>query len=178
MLVGGPNLENRISPTTPLVGGRIAFVGQAPRESDFKAGRNFSGNSGAELYAQCAKAGIAVEECYFTNVFDFKIPGNYIASICGKKGDVGGADYTHAPLSSGKYVKPEFLDSLQRLQNELDEWKPNVVVALGDVALWALCGHAKVGTYRGAVAESTLVPGLKIIHIVRNGLIMLMLLKK
>jgi DNA polymerase I-like protein with 3'-5' exonuclease and polymerase domains len=49
------------------------------------------------------------------------------------------------------------------LRTELEESKPNVVVAMGAYALWALTGSKKISESRGYIMESTLVPGLKVV---------------
>lgn len=53
-----------------------------------------------------------------------------------------------------------------QLKHELWNTRPNVVVAAGNEALFALTGVAGVENYRGSVLESTLVPGLKVIPII------------
>lgn len=158
-----PNLAVRVRSVTAIAGGRIAIVGEAPGQTEIEEGQPFCGNAGVELSNELARAGIIRTECHITNVFDFKLPANDIGSICGNKKSVGGRDYSHPPIAPGKYLKPEYFASVLRLREELTTWNPNVVIALGNTALWALCGHGKVGTYRGAVAESTLIPGLKVL---------------
>jgi len=59
--------------------------------------------------------------------------------------------------------KPELVMWIEQLRMELEESRPNVVVAMGAYALWALTGMKKISEARGYVVESTLVPGLKVI---------------
>jgi uracil-DNA glycosylase family 4 len=78
----------------------------------------------------------------------------------------------HPPANSMSYFfhdskctipKPELVGWIEELRQELEESRPNVVVAMGAYALWALTGMKKISEYRGYVTESTLVPGLKVI---------------
>lgn len=59
--------------------------------------------------------------------------------------------------------KPELVEWLEQLRQELEEFKPNIVIAMGVYALWALTGSKKLAESRGYIMESTLVPGLKVI---------------
>jgi uracil-DNA glycosylase family 4 len=59
--------------------------------------------------------------------------------------------------------KPKLVGWIEQLRCELEESKPNVVVAMGAYALWALTGIKRISEHRGYVMESTLVPGLKVI---------------
>lgn len=141
----------------------IAFVAQSPGKNEVEQGQPLVGASGRLLKQCCHKAGISWAEAYRGNVIEFRPPGNDFDFFCGKKAEVGGKDYTLPPISSGKYLRPIWFDQLERLKMELEDLKPNVVVALGNEALWALTRCSGIGKHRGAVTESTLVPGLKVI---------------
>jgi hypothetical protein len=97
-----------------------------------------------------------------TNVLALRPPGNKIEYLCGKKDEVGGGSYPYPPLAQGKYLKPKFLPELDRLNEELREAKPNLVIALGNEALWALTGQTNIGSQRGATIKSPL-GGLKVL---------------
>lgn len=100
-------------------------------------------------------------ELYRTNVFQLHPPGNKLESFCGPKAE--GIDGYPALLKS-KYVRKEFQYELDRLGDELLAVDPNLVVALGNTALWALCGTTGVGKLRGATRLSThTVSGFKVL---------------
>jgi uracil-DNA glycosylase len=152
-----------VKPKTPLVSNSIVFVGQAPGQTEVEKGEPFVGFSGQELTTMMHLAGIMREDSYLTNVFDFKFPGNQLEWICTKDKKSLPKDYPVPAIKSGLFVLPEYLDSLDRLRDELERWKPNLVVALGNEALWALCRTTNISAFRGTVMMSTLVPGLKVI---------------
>jgi uracil-DNA glycosylase len=148
--------------TPPLFNG-IAFVAQSPGKNEVEQLKPLVGASGQLLREICQKAGIDFDTCARLNVVGFRPPGNDFGFFCGKKADVGGKDYTLPPIASGMYLRPDFLPELTRLKEELEELKPNLVVALGREALWALTGLSGINKYRGALIESNLVKGLKVL---------------
>lgn len=105
----------------------------------------------------------SAQNIFLTNTFTFKPEQNKIISLCGSKKDVGGKNYTHSAIQFGKYLLPQYLPEIERLRLELLGVRPNLVVALGATAAWALLRNNTISSIRGSVAESTLVPGLKVL---------------
>ena len=60
-------------------------------------------------------------------------------------------------------AKQEMEEDVRRLNKEINEVKPNVIIAMGSLALWALTGLDKIGTYRGIVLKSNLTRGTKVL---------------
>lgn len=141
---------------------KVAIIGEAYGAQEEKAQKPFIGAAGQELNRMLVEAGIVRAECLVTNVLNFRPTNNDMASVsCGKKDLPQG--YTLPALSTGKYLKPEHLGEIARLKVELTEAKPNVAIALGNTACWALLSTCGISKIRGTVNESTLVPGLKTI---------------
>jgi uracil-DNA glycosylase len=143
---------------------RLMLVGEAFGEKEELTGLPFMGWSGQELARMLGDAGLTRGECLLSNVFPFR-PGqvkNDIAQLCGPKSEAG-ADYKLKPLAQGKYILPKYLPCLERLAEEIREVQPHLVVALGGTATWALTGSAAITRARGVVANSTLVPGVKVL---------------
>ena len=143
---------------------KIALVGEAFGETEERIGLPFQGYSGQELTRMLGDAGIYRNDCFITNVFPFRpaSSNNRIENLCGSKKDCG-PGYSLAPLSQGKYILPTYLGCLDRLGAELRAVNPNLVVALGGTACWALLGTSAITRARGVIANSTLVPGLKVL---------------
>jgi hypothetical protein len=59
----------------------------------------------------------------------------------------------------GPYVRKDFANELARLGDELLDKNPNVIVCLGNCALWALTGQSGIGSIRGTTLLSTLTVG-------------------
>lgn len=151
----------------PAVRGKVAIVAQSPGKNEVEQGIPLVGKSGKLLRECFERAGLDWPTCLRTNVIQYRPPDNDFSYFCGNKADVGGRDYPHPPISTGrkKYLRPEWFPELDRLKGELEAFDPHVVVACGNEALWALCRVLGITKYRGAVIESVLVPGLKVIPV-------------
>lgn len=136
---------------------KIAIVGEAPGQQEELTGLPFMGSAGQELTQMLAEVGLSRKEVFLTNVFTTRPPDGKLDEYCGPRADVG-RDYTLPPLGSGKYLRPEFLPELDRLAAELNAAQPNVVVAAGGTASWALLRSAKISAIRGTVTAGVLTP--------------------
>lgn len=149
--------ERRLSLNPPKH--KIALVGEAWGEHEERERVPFVGPAGWQLNSMLKEAGIARYECYLTNVFNLRPrPSNKIENLCATRKEV-----RHAlpPLSSGKYIRDEFLPELDRLYRELTEVNPNVVVCLGGTASWAILRDSRISKLRGAISNSPVLPGKK-----------------
>ena len=173
----------RIKPFVPLIPNpKIAIVGEAPGETEEQMGEPFVGASGQELTRMLKDAGIVRHDCYLTNVFLDRPPNNDLKQWCISAKETKGAwlawrerlyaehpevnwpvSYNWQYLEKGKYVHPQHLPEIYRLQRELQTIKPNIIIALGNTACWALTGSAGISKIRGVAATGHLVPGIKII---------------
>ena len=131
---------------------RIAVVGEAWGAEEEKAQTHFVGYSGQELTRMLDDAGIHRSECYLTNVFCVHPPGNQVEWFCGTKAE-GITGYP--ALIKSKFVRTEFIPELNRLGEELAAINPNIIIALGNTASWALLGRTAISKYRGTTELST-----------------------
>lgn len=172
---------------------KIALVGEAWGESEDRLKEPFVGSSGVCLIEMLNDAGIiqldkedydniqaywrsgndgaSREPMYVRliwrrhplprfNVFNLRPEANKIETLCGpKKEDTTGLP----PLKQGKYFKAEYLPHVEKLYEDLKALKPNLVVAFGNVPCWALLRRTAITRIRGAVAESPVIQGLKIL---------------
>jgi uracil-DNA glycosylase len=100
-------------------------------------------------------------EVYRTNVFQIHPPANRLEWFCGDR--LGGIPSYPALLPS-KYVRREFEPELDRLAEEILSRDPNLIIGLGNTALWALCGRTGVGKLRGTTQLTThCVSGYKLL---------------
>jgi uracil-DNA glycosylase len=130
----------------------IMLIGEAWGEHEARQRAAFVGPTGYLLNNLLAEAGIRRADCYLTNVFNFRPHMNKIEGICGPR-EQGIPGYPS--LTPGKYVAKTFRSELIRLGAEVQEVKPNVIVCLGNVAIWAMLGKTRVGALRGIVQMST-----------------------
>lgn len=128
---------------------KIFLVGEAPGKDEDATGKPFMGYAGKTLNWLLGQAGISRPECLIGNVARERPPANKIAYFFHDK-------YCTQP-------KPQLSSWIEQLKTEIETFRPNLVVALGATALWALTGQKKISQYRGYVMESTLCPGVKVI---------------
>lgn len=142
----------------------IAIVGEGPGANEEAEGRPFVGAAGDELTRMCWDAGIPRQECYVTNAVKFRPPGNDMSEWIykPKKKDIAPAGFV---VRNGKFVRDFVPEHFERLGQELALVKPNVVIALGNTALWALTGLDGIGKWRASILPATLpgIEGMKVI---------------
>lgn len=139
---------------------KVMLVGEFPHEIDLKRGEPFIGGAGFELTKMLSEAGLNRDSCAITMVMKSRIPGGRVeGAIAQRKKDITDKHV----LYQGKHVLPCIVDGIEELKRDIERVKPNVVCAMGNLALWALTGEWGVGDWRSSIMESTLVPGLKVI---------------
>lgn len=142
----------RIKPAGPIPA-KLMILGDCPGTSEALLGRPFLGSSGQELKKMCAEAGLNFSEAYLTYVFLSQPPKNNVDYFLVPTKVATPKAKTLGPAMRGKYINEIFLDEMQRLQGEISSVSPNVIIALGNIPLWALTGKLGIGSYRG-VADS------------------------
>lgn len=130
---------------------KILLCGEAWGEREEREGRPFVGPSGALLDAFLSSQGIARRDCYVTNVLNFRPPYNKLLSLCGPKAQgIPGMPV----LQKNKYLSAAYKPELDRLYSEVRNVDPNLIVALGGTACWALLKNGSIKKLRGAPTMS------------------------
>lgn len=144
---------------------KIALIGESWGAREDAEGLPFVGPAGALLRKLMRHAGLDPALVFLTNVVALrpyedsggaKIKSNKFALLCDRKRQEG---ITLPKCGDHGWLREEFIGELERLRHELEAVKPNVVVPLGGVALWALTGHTNIGSVRGTVAEGSVLGG-------------------
>ena len=131
---------------------KMGVCGEQPGKDEVKANppRGFVGAAGQALDECFYMTKIVRRDLWITNVFkDLDAPLAHYMDIKYKKGT-----WT---------ISYEGHEYIKELREELKQLNLNVIVALGNVALIALCSRMGIGKWNGSVIESTLVPGLKVV---------------
>lgn len=146
---------------------RLFIVGEAPGEEEAIEGKPFVGRAG-QLLNQILKAlDVEREDCHITNVFKIRPPENnvgfFFETITEAK--KSGLNKTSKyPMYSGiGYLKPDFSGFLDELKGELLRMQPDIVVALGNTAMWALTGLTGVAKLRGHLTDCALGYSCKVL---------------
>lgn len=130
---------------------RLALIGEAPGAVEEEKGTPFVGTSGRFLALLLRRAGVSIEQCFLGNVHQYRPPGN---------------DFNKIDWNS-----PAAVESRRQLRADLEAFKPNITVALGNAALhWLRYGESpprftstgykwqeKVHDWRGTLFLSPLV---------------------
>lgn len=128
---------------------KIMIVGEAPGEEEDRVGEPFKGYAGQTLDNLLSQAGIARYLCLLTNVARERPPANRISYYFLDK--------------NCTIPKPRMLEWIAKLKEEIELYQPNIIIALGSIALWALTGEKKISEYRGYILPCSLVPGKKVL---------------
>jgi len=130
---------------------RVMLVGEAPGENEEREGRPFVGASGQELNRMLHEAGIMRSECYTTNVCKVRPPNNQISAfVAGTKKAITAAHV----LMRDRYVTQEVVEGYKELLAEIEMVQPNIIVAFGNLAMWALTGNWAILKWRGSQLQT------------------------
>jgi len=124
----------------------VWVVGEAPGADEDQAGIPFVGRSGQELDRMLLEAGFTSGDCCFTNPFKVRPPNNDLERL-------------------NEYGIPNEV-YLNQFWEELETWKPPIVIACGATPLSILCPHtrskrdgtSKITQWRGSLLLSKRLP--------------------
>lgn len=111
----------------------------------------FSSGLGKMCKAWLRQVGIDPRDCTFTNVFPFvPEPRASIYALCGPATEgIKGMKF----WKPKHYIRAEFKPHLDQLWKRINHESPNLIIAMGDTALWALTSEKSIKTARGRVTE-------------------------
>lgn len=138
----GRNSSSRCVPNEfPKVSGapyRVAVIGEAPGADEDQAGRPFCGASGRFLDSLLTSEGLSRMTVFVGNICNYRPPdNNFTAYHFAKKQCLN---------------RPELLESLERLSQDLTKFNPNVCVLLGNIPLYFASGEWRpISEWQGAV---------------------------
>jgi DNA polymerase len=111
---------------------KLMIIGEAPGKYEDEQGIPFVGPTGKMLDDYLFKAGIRRSDTYITNVIKYRPPLNDLKKLHLIGVDIG--------------------QSMQELwDNEINKLHPNCILAVGDLALQAVCDVSGILNYRGSI---------------------------
>jgi uracil-DNA glycosylase len=131
---------------------KVVFVGDAPSLS-----QPMSDGSYRVFNAMLRSAGLEPGDYTVRNVFSKPYPSDGLGAWTVPTKDAKEEDKALPPIGAYGYLRAEHHHELQRLEQELAEDGPTVIVPLGGTALWAFTGSSGVASVRGTVMASTRV---------------------
>lgn len=137
---------------------RIVIVGEAPSYEELSQLKPFVGPSGKLLDALLREANIERSSTWVTNVCKYFVPPSP------KKRPV-------PFLVRARAVGIDIEQCLRELTLEIQSLQPNVIIALGGTALWALTGKKSISDYRGSILYNQgykIIPSYHPAHILHS----------
>lgn len=131
---------------------KIMMIGEAPGVEELKRREPFVGTSGWYLDQMLNDAGLNRNGIFLCNVIDERpASGNISDWFVEKKGEI--KKLKLEPWRGRYTTNPNIPKAVQALPEIVEAINPNVVVALGDLALWALTGEVGITKWRGSIME-------------------------
>lgn len=139
---------------------RLMVVGEAPGEKEVELATPFVGPSGYLLDNTLQEVGLHRSMCFVTNVVRERPFKNDLeeAGMIAETLKQRTADHQ---FIWGKWVDSRVRFGLELLEAEIEECRPTVVVALGNLALWALTGQWGIRKWRSSILQGTTKSGHK-----------------
>jgi DNA polymerase I-like protein with 3'-5' exonuclease and polymerase domains/uracil-DNA glycosylase len=134
------------------------IVGEAPGEKEVERGIPFVGASGWLLDQCLREAGLDRGLALITNVCPERPPGNDLEHFMPTKGKGRScvvSDFNYHYID-GRYISHHIREGLRLLEALIDEAKPDVIVALGNLSLWALTKEWGIRKWRSSLLRNKL----------------------
>lgn len=131
-------MSNKYIPGYGPLSAKIVILTDCPGYEEQVAGKQFVGAWAKELDRLLRDAGINRNDCWLTSASKFHVP----PPIFGTK-----MSFAQRAVAAGVDLEQQIAD----LQQEINAIKPNVIIALGGIALWAVTGKIKIVDYRGSI---------------------------
>ena len=127
---------------------KILIVGEAPGKDEVESLMPFQGAAGIELTKLLAGAGINRGECRITNVCKYQPPKNKMEF------------WLKAPTKT-RLAQPNelVLEGIKELEQEIANVQPELIILLGNTALWAVTNNWGVGKWGGSIIWSKEILG-------------------
>ena len=124
-------------------------------------GEPFRDGNGKMFRALLHKAGIQPNKCKWKLVFPFTPKGGFRALVGPKKEGIPNLK----PVGT-KYVKAELFPQVELLWKYINKLQPTLIIAVGDLAMWATTSESSIKANRGRITPSHAgIPGLKVIPV-------------
>jgi uracil-DNA glycosylase family 4 len=114
------------------------ILGEAPGEQEEKEGAPFVGPSGSLLREALARNSLNPAKIFISNVCHYRPPENKITHFIKFR-------------KKGIELNDYMVQGFKELQDDVNNIRPDVIVPLGNIALWALTNRQQITKRRGSV---------------------------
>ena len=151
----------------------LLIVGDYLSSADIEEGGPFRSKTNYVFRAMMRQVGLSPSQAEFTNVISYPPSGrDSIFGFCGpKEQGQPGVKF----VKRGSYLAAEHWSEVERLWRHINHLQPNLIVAAGDLALWALTSETSMEVARGRIhSGNSAIYGRKVLpvysakHVVQN----------
>lgn len=126
------------------------LCGEAPGADEEREGVPFVGASGMELNRLLHEAGIMRSECFVTNVSKHRPLNNYLGHFVAPSKKIAAENPGKFSPLRDKLVTKEIHEGYAMLKQEVIGVQPKVIIAFGNLAMWAFTGKWGITKWRGS----------------------------
>lgn len=148
----------------------LVILGEAPGADEEIAGIPFVGPAGKMLTDIMAQAGLDRREWHILNTFIKRPPNNdlkdteWTLNKTEWKQTYGSPPPSEPPPLKKRHLRLEHHWQIAELHKRLSILKPDLIVAMGATALWALTGNDAITLFRGNFFTSPFGPAIATLH--------------
>ena len=149
----------RVKSQIPDSGDSICIVLEYPTTTESRLNKINTGGIQQVLNPMCKFAGINAQTVMLTHAIQLKPAQENPQSFFHKRSEYKKIKKEiewrskFAPTQYG-YLKEEYEQDIKRLKDEINKYNPTIIIAMGNISLWALYGLDKVGSYRGSFLKA------------------------
>lgn len=132
---------------------KLIIIGEAYGQQEAERGLPFVGPSGWMLDGLLSQAGLDRASIPVTNVFNLLPPRGDVKNLMTREKTQAATGFP--AYERGLYVPASLSSHLSDLRKFVEAESPNLILALGNTALWALCGVTGITKWRGSCLLSS-----------------------
>jgi DNA polymerase I-like protein with 3'-5' exonuclease and polymerase domains/uracil-DNA glycosylase len=140
-------------PSHGPVPAKILIIGEHPSVEDERKMRLFSGSSGNEFMKMLQEAGHLTTEIRYTSLLRSRPYNSQMKYVWTKDSAEAKACIPGAKKIDGAYYVKDFYERVKHILPEIEACNPNVIIPLGDAALWYLTQENSVSKWRGSIMQ-------------------------
>jgi len=134
----------------------IFILAEAPGDRESERGKPLVGPSGWALRQMLATVGLDLNTTYRCNVFSRQPPSNNLAHYCTEDPDAQFRELGPLISNPSLYMDCAHQWEIDRVREEIASVRPNLILALGNTATWALGLGTGINTLRGTIHPTSI----------------------
>lgn len=148
----------------------LLILGEAPGADEEACGLPFVGSAGRMLSDAMTQAGLDRRNWHILNTFIKRPPNNdlkhpsWTLNKTEWKREYGAVPYFDPPPLKKRHLRPEHHWQIEELRERLRILKPDLILAMGSTALWALTGEDAITSFRGNFFTSPFGRAIATLH--------------